>query len=320
MGDATAAAARRALRQSSPCRRHPRPRPVPGDRAGRGPGQQGAVRSGAEAPCAGQEGGDGARPDGLSDGRHDRRRSAATMCCWRRRSSSPNDEIDEIVERLGERHRRRSCLSHRLRAGGDNEPATPTTPSGRECRCLGCADVGDRPTVSLAPGHHDCAGFGRRADRCDRPRPVGSHERHLGRTVVVDNVAGAGGSIGVGKRRSLRARRLHAGHRPVVALCAEWRDLRLAVRSSGRFRADRHGRHRPVAARRPQDLPANDLKSLVAWLKANPDKASAGTGGVGSPGHISGIFFQKMTGTSSSSCPIAARRRPCATWWRGRSI
>jgi tripartite-type tricarboxylate transporter receptor subunit TctC len=46
-----------------------------------------------------------------------------------------------------------------------------------------------------------------------------------------------------------------------------------------------------------KSLPANDLKELVAWLKANPDKASAGTGGVGSPPHIAGIFFQKMTDT-----------------------
>jgi tripartite-type tricarboxylate transporter receptor subunit TctC len=50
-------------------------------------------------------------------------------------------------------------------------------------------------------------------------------------------------------------------------------------------------------------LPADDFKSLVAWLKANPDKASAGTGGVGAPGHISGIFFQKMTGTSFAFVP-----------------
>jgi tripartite-type tricarboxylate transporter receptor subunit TctC len=52
-----------------------------------------------------------------------------------------------------------------------------------------------------------------------------------------------------------------------------------------------------------KDLPANDLKGLIAWLKANPDKATAGTGGVGSPPHISGIFFQKMTGTQFQFVP-----------------
>ena len=44
-------------------------------------------------------------------------------------------------------------------------------------------------------------------------------------------------------------------------------------------------------------MPAHDLKSLIAWLKANPDKVSAGTAGVGSPQHVFGILFQNATGT-----------------------
>ena len=39
-----------------------------------------------------------------------------------------------------------------------------------------------------------------------------------------------------------------------------------------------------IAAKK--DLPVNDLSGLIAWLKANPDKASLGTAGVGSPSHI----------------------------------
>ena len=44
-------------------------------------------------------------------------------------------------------------------------------------------------------------------------------------------------------------------------------------------------------------VPADDLKGLIGWLKANPDSASQGTSGVGSVGHIVGVFFQKETGT-----------------------
>src|SRR5438445_13869859 len=44
-----------------------------------------------------------------------------------------------------------------------------------------------------------------------------------------------------------------------------------------------------------KDMPANDLAGLVAWLKANPERASLGTGGVGSVGHVSGILFQNTT-------------------------
>src|SRR5262249_15395393 len=44
--------------------------------------------------------------------------------------------------------------------------------------------------------------------------------------------------------------------------------------------------------------PAKDLKELIAWLKANPGKASQGTAGVGSPSHVSGAYFQRATSTT----------------------
>jgi tripartite-type tricarboxylate transporter receptor subunit TctC len=45
------------------------------------------------------------------------------------------------------------------------------------------------------------------------------------------------------------------------------------------------------------EMPATNLQELVALLMANPDKVSAGTGGVGSADHIAGIMFQNSTGT-----------------------
>src|SRR5262249_48193913 len=36
-------------------------------------------------------------------------------------------------------------------------------------------------------------------------------------------------------------------------------------------------------------VPADDLKGLIVWLKANPDKATIGTAGVGSPPHIAAV-------------------------------
>ena len=50
-------------------------------------------------------------------------------------------------------------------------------------------------------------------------------------------------------------------------------------------------------------MPAKDLKELIAWLKANPDKASQGTAGAGSTSHLSGVFFQKETGTRYQFVP-----------------
>src|ERR1700731_4875223 len=52
-----------------------------------------------------------------------------------------------------------------------------------------------------------------------------------------------------------------------------------------------------------KDLPPDDLKGLIAWLKANPDKASVGIAGVGATGQLAGISFQKLTGTKFQFVP-----------------
>jgi tripartite-type tricarboxylate transporter receptor subunit TctC len=50
-------------------------------------------------------------------------------------------------------------------------------------------------------------------------------------------------------------------------------------------------------------IPAKDLKELVAWVKANQDKMSAGTAGAGSASHIGGIYFQQFTKTKFTFVP-----------------
>jgi tripartite-type tricarboxylate transporter receptor subunit TctC len=50
-------------------------------------------------------------------------------------------------------------------------------------------------------------------------------------------------------------------------------------------------------------MPANDLNGLIAWLKVNPDKASARTAGPGSVSHVNGVFFQRETGTRFQFVP-----------------
>jgi tripartite-type tricarboxylate transporter receptor subunit TctC len=49
--------------------------------------------------------------------------------------------------------------------------------------------------------------------------------------------------------------------------------------------------------------PAADLKGFIAWLKANPDKASVGTAGVGSPPHMLALLFRNRTETRFSFIP-----------------
>ena len=51
------------------------------------------------------------------------------------------------------------------------------------------------------------------------------------------------------------------------------------------------------------DLPVKNLKDLVGWLKANPEKGTFGTAGQGSPSHIGGVLFQQVTGTKFRFVP-----------------
>jgi tripartite-type tricarboxylate transporter receptor subunit TctC len=46
-----------------------------------------------------------------------------------------------------------------------------------------------------------------------------------------------------------------------------------------------------------KEVPAKDLKELIAWVKANPDNVLAGTSGVGAATHLGGVLFEKLTGT-----------------------
>jgi tripartite-type tricarboxylate transporter receptor subunit TctC len=50
-------------------------------------------------------------------------------------------------------------------------------------------------------------------------------------------------------------------------------------------------------------IAANDLKEFIAWLNANPDKISQGSGGVGSPGHVGGILLKNATGIRFQHVP-----------------
>ena len=70
-----------------------------------------------------------------------------------------------------------------------------------------------------------------------------------------------------------------------------------------------------------KDFPANDLKEMIAWLKANPDKASVGIPGVGGTGHLTGLAFQKETGTRFHVRAVSRQRaRRCRTSSPARSI
>jgi tripartite-type tricarboxylate transporter receptor subunit TctC len=131
----------------------------------------------------------------------------------------------------------------------------------------------------------------------EQMRPV------LGQTIIIENIGGAAGSIGVGRAvrsppdgytLSIGTSTTHMLTGGLYALSFDLlRDLEPVIQIGSE----------PLLIVGKKSLPADDLKGLIAWLKANPDKASVGIAGVGATGHLTGISFQKETGTRFQFVP-----------------
>jgi tripartite-type tricarboxylate transporter receptor subunit TctC len=125
----------------------------------------------------------------------------------------------------------------------------------------------------------------------------------LGQTVVIENVTGAGGTIGMGRV----ARADPDGYSLVVG---QWTTH---VGGGAIYPLTFHVLHdfEPVSLLTSSPLwivgktglPANNLKEFIAWLKDSQGKASAATIGAGSAAHMCMIYFQNHTGTSSQFVP-----------------
>ncbi len=125
----------------------------------------------------------------------------------------------------------------------------------------------------------------------------------LGQPVIIENVTGAGASIGVaraaqaapdGYTLSLGNWTSHVG---AGAMYPAVHDALLELQPVARISAT------PLMIVGKNDLPPKNAKELIAWLKANPGKASAATVGAGSGAHICLIYFQQKTGTSFQLVP-----------------
>ena len=125
----------------------------------------------------------------------------------------------------------------------------------------------------------------------------------LGQAVVIENVTGASGSIGVGRVARAAPDGYTIVYGALVTHVVNAAVLTLPYDVVADFEPIALISSTPWLIAAKKDLPANDLRGLIAWLKANPDKASSGTAGPGSPSHLGGILFQNITGTRFQSIP-----------------
>ena len=125
----------------------------------------------------------------------------------------------------------------------------------------------------------------------------------LGQPVVVENVTGAGGSIGVSRaaRAAPDGYTLSIGNWLSHVGASAVYPVQYDVLKD--FQAVSLLTNSPIVMTARKDFPADDLKALIAWLKANPDKASAATVGVGSASHVSAVYFQRATNTHFQFVP-----------------
>jgi tripartite-type tricarboxylate transporter receptor subunit TctC len=134
----------------------------------------------------------------------------------------------------------------------------------------------------------------------------------LGRPIILENVSGAAGSLGVA--RAVRA----APDGYTVSLGNISSHVLNGAIYPLQFDALKDFEPVALLASNPQliisknALPAKDLNGLIAWLKTNPDKASAGTGAQAACHMLAACSFRRKRARASSSCPIAAPT------WRSR--
>ncbi len=125
----------------------------------------------------------------------------------------------------------------------------------------------------------------------------------LGQPVIVENVTGAGGTVGTGRVARAAADGYTIGmgflgtHVLNGALYALNYDVVKDFDPIALISSNPH-----VIVTRTT-LPPNDLRELIAWLKLNPDKASAANAGVGTSTHVAGLLLQQSAGVRFQMVP-----------------
>jgi tripartite-type tricarboxylate transporter receptor subunit TctC len=125
----------------------------------------------------------------------------------------------------------------------------------------------------------------------------------LGQVILVENTTGAAGTIGVGRvaRAAPDGYTMSIGHWGTHVVNGAIYELPYHVLND--FEPVSLVATNPQLIVSKKTVPAKDLKELIGWLKANAATATQGTAGHGSTSHVSGVYFQNITGTQFQFVP-----------------
>lgn len=128
-------------------------------------------------------------------------------------------------------------------------------------------------------------------------RLMGEHMgRTLGQQIVVENVAGAGGTAGAERvaKSAPDGYTILLHHQGITAAPALYDNLRYETKTA--FEMVGMINHGPMVVVGKKGLQAANAKDLFAWMKQNADKITMAHAGVGSNSHVCGLIIQKVLG------------------------
>jgi len=126
----------------------------------------------------------------------------------------------------------------------------------------------------------------------------------LGQPVIIENVSGAAGTISLGRvaRAAPDGYTISVG--PMNSHVLTGAIYKLPFDLLNDFEPVALLANNPSVIVSKKDVPAKDLKELIAWVKANRDKVLVGTSGVGAATHLGGILFENLTDTRVQFVPF----------------
>ncbi len=125
----------------------------------------------------------------------------------------------------------------------------------------------------------------------------------LGQSLLIENVTGAGGSIGVGRvaRAAPDGYTVSIGH--LGTHVANGAIYKLGYDLVTDFEPVVLLPSNPMVFVSTNAVPAKSLGELLAWMKAKPSPPTAGTAGAGSASHVAGLYFESVTGIKLQFVP-----------------